>query len=40
LIVVQSVVMVLIFAVVAVTFCIDIAYALADPRVRARYGAA
>jgi len=40
LIVVQSVVMVLIFAVVAVTFCIDIAYALADPRVRARYGGA
>jgi peptide/nickel transport system permease protein len=40
LIVVQSVVMVLIFAVVAVTFCVDIAYALADPRVRARYGAA
>jgi len=40
LIVVESVVMVLIFAVVAVTFCVDIAYALADPRVRARYGTA
>jgi peptide/nickel transport system permease protein len=36
LIVVQSVVMVLIFTVVAVTFCVDIAYALADPRIRAR----
>jgi ABC-type dipeptide/oligopeptide/nickel transport system permease component/ABC-type transport system substrate-binding protein len=36
LIVVQSVVMVLIFAVVAVTFCVDIGYSLIDPRLRAK----
>jgi len=39
LIVVQSVVMLLIFAVVSVTFCVDIAYRCVDPRVRARDGA-
>jgi ABC-type dipeptide/oligopeptide/nickel transport system permease component len=37
LIVVQSVVMVLVFAVVCVTFLVDIAYAFVNPRVRARY---
>jgi ABC-type dipeptide/oligopeptide/nickel transport system permease component/ABC-type transport system substrate-binding protein len=36
LIVVQSVVVVLVFGVVAVTFLVDIAYALVDPRLRAK----
>jgi ABC-type dipeptide/oligopeptide/nickel transport system permease component len=34
LIVVQSVVLVLVFAVVCVTFIIDLAYQLVDPRLR------
>ncbi|MBX2880304.1 MAG: ABC transporter permease [Granulosicoccus sp.] len=37
LIVVESVVMLLVFAVVMVTFLVDIAYALVDPRLRARH---
>ncbi len=37
LIVVESVVMLLVFAVVVVTFLVDIAYALVDPRLRARH---
>ncbi|MGB0968905.1 MAG: ABC transporter permease [Halocynthiibacter sp.] len=36
LIVVESVVMLLVFAVILVTFLVDIAYALVDPRLRAR----
>lgn len=36
LIVVQSVIILLVFAVVAVTFLVDIAYAIADPRLRRR----
>ena len=36
LIVVRSVIILLVFAVVAVTFLVDIAYALADPRLRRR----
>ena len=36
LIVVESVVMLLVFAVVMVTFLVDIAYALVDPRLRSR----
>jgi len=36
LIVVESVVMLLVFAVVLVTFLVDVAYALVDPRLRAR----
>ncbi len=36
LIVVQSVVVVLVFAVVAVNFLVDLAYAAADPRLRGR----
>jgi peptide/nickel transport system permease protein len=36
LIVVQSVVMLLVFAVIAVTFLVDMAYAIADPRLRSR----
>ncbi|CUH40328.1 Glutathione transport system permease protein GsiC [Jannaschia seosinensis] len=36
LIVVQSVTMLLVFAVIAVTFAVDLAYALADPRLRRR----
>ena len=39
LIVVESVVMLLVFAVVVVTFIVDMAYAYADPRLRARYAA-
>jgi peptide/nickel transport system permease protein len=35
LIVVQSVVMVLVFAVVTVTFLVDLSYLLVDPRLRA-----
>jgi len=37
LIVVQSVVMVLVFAVVCVTFLVDLGYAFVNPRIRARY---
>ncbi len=37
LIVVESVVMLLVFAVVVVTFIVDIAYAYADPRLRSSY---
>lgn len=36
LIVVQSVVMLLVFAVIAVTFLVDLAYAIVDPRLRGR----
>ena len=36
LIVVESVVMILVFAVIAITFLVDIAYAWADPRLRRR----
>ncbi len=36
LIVVESVVMLLVFAVVVVTFLVDVAYAVADPRLRSR----
>ena len=36
LIVVQSVVMLLVFAVIVITFLVDIAYAIADPRLRSR----
>ena len=36
LIVVRSVIILLVFAVVAVTFLVDIAYAVADPRLRRR----
>jgi peptide/nickel transport system permease protein len=36
LIVVKSVVMLLVFAVIVVTFIVDIAYAVADPRLRGR----
>lgn len=36
LIVVQSVVMLLVFAVIAITFLVDLAYALVDPRLRGR----
>ena len=36
LIVVESVVMLLVFAVVMVTFLVDLAYAWVDPRLRAR----
>ena len=36
LIVVESVVMLLVFAVVLVTFLVDIAYAAVDPRLRGR----
>ncbi|MFW8633751.1 ABC transporter permease [Cribrihabitans pelagius] len=36
LIVVESVVMLLVFAVIAVNFLVDLAYALADPRLRSR----
>lgn len=36
LIVVQSVVMMLVFAVIAITFLVDIAYAVVDPRLRRR----
>lgn len=36
LIVVQSVVMLLVFAVIVITFLIDIAYAIVDPRLRSR----
>jgi peptide/nickel transport system permease protein len=36
LIVVESVVMLLVFAVVVVNFLVDIAYALVDPRLRGR----
>lgn len=36
LIVVRSVIIILVFAVVAVTFLVDIAYAMADPRLRRR----
>ncbi len=34
LIVVRSVVMILVFAVIVVTFAVDIAYAAVDPRLR------
>ena len=36
LIVVESVVMLLVFAVILVTFVVDIAYAIVDPRLRSR----
>jgi peptide/nickel transport system permease protein len=36
LIVVESVVMLLVFAVIIVTFLVDIAYAIIDPRLRSR----
>ena len=36
LIVVESVVMLLVFAVILVTFLVDIAYAVIDPRLRRR----
>ena len=36
LIVVQSVVMLLVFAVIFVTFLVDLAYAVVDPRLRGR----
>ena len=36
LVVVQSVVMILVFAVILVTFLVDVAYALVDPRLRRR----
>lgn len=36
LIVVESVVMILVFAVITVNFCVDLAYALVDPRLRSR----
>ncbi len=36
LIVVESVVMLLVFAVITVNFLVDLAYALVDPRLRAR----
>ena len=36
LIVVESVVMLLVFAVITVNFIVDIAYAIADPRLRRR----
>lgn len=36
LIVVESVVMILVFAVIMVNFCVDLAYALVDPRLRQR----
>jgi peptide/nickel transport system permease protein len=36
LIVVQSVVMLLVFAVIGITFLVDLAYAIADPRLRRR----
>ncbi len=36
LIVVQSVVMLLVFAVIVITFLVDIAYAVVDPRLRSR----
>ena len=36
LIVVESVVMLLVFAVISVTFLVDLAYAMADPRLRRR----
>ena len=38
LIVVQSVVMLLVFAVIVITFAVDIAYAIADPRLRRQHG--
>lgn len=38
LIVVQSVVMLLVFAVIVITFAVDIAYAVADPRLRRQHG--
>jgi ABC-type dipeptide/oligopeptide/nickel transport system permease component/ABC-type transport system substrate-binding protein len=40
LIVVQSVVMVLVFVIVCVTFVVDLGYAFVNPRIRARYGGA
>jgi peptide/nickel transport system permease protein len=36
LVVVESVVMLLVFAVVLISWCVDIAYAVADPRLRRR----
>jgi peptide/nickel transport system permease protein len=36
LIVVESVVMLLVFAVITVNFLVDLAYALVDPRLRSR----
>ena len=36
LIVVESVTMLLVFAVIFVNFCVDLAYAAVDPRLRAR----
>jgi peptide/nickel transport system permease protein len=39
LIVVQSVVLILVFAVVMVSFLVDLAYGLVDPRLRAAHGA-
>jgi peptide/nickel transport system permease protein len=35
-VVVESVTMLLVFAVIVVTFAVDIAYAVADPRLRRR----
>jgi peptide/nickel transport system permease protein len=39
LIVVQSVVLILVFAVVMVSFLVELAYVLVDPRLRATHGA-